>query len=373
MSELSRQLSDISVPQVESYLVSKSWTNDGNIRKVATVWHRPDSNEAEVVLPLSPVVKDFKPRLTDALAALASYEKRSIVEVINDVVRFFANVITVRVIGADTVGGTIPINDGVLLISKAKELLYAAAMSMYTKKRQFTGTPPKDAKSYVDSLLLGQTEIGSYVVNVIAPLDQVASTSGTDHVPLAEAVTLNLVASLDALVSASDIYEVNKDPAVFELAIGKGVSANMCDALLGFSGTKRNRAFEISISGAAGPMFEGETRIFSFDANQVEALQKASGYYKDDYILYDREIWGFVKKLHRPTGEEVGTITVEAAVGEIERSIQIQLGPEDYHNGVLAHDKKSVVKCRGDIHVKSRSAKLLNPTNFEVLHIQSLF
>jgi hypothetical protein len=368
VTELTRQLTDVTIQQVESYLAAKRWKSDGEIRKVATVWHQHDSLDAEVVLPLSTSVKDYTQRLRDALAALALYEQRQIVDVVSDVVRYFANVISVRVIGADTSEGTIPISDGVLLITKAKELLYAAAMSMYAKKKQFSGAPSKDTKSYVDALLLGQTEVGSYVVNVIAPLrPNTSPKSGGDEVQLAQAVTLSLANSLEALINASNDYGLKQDPTVFEAAIAKGASANMCDALLGFSGTEHNREFEIRISGAAGPMFEGETKIFLFNAGYVIALQKASSYYKDDYVLRDREIWGFVKKLHRPKGDENGTITVESTVDQIERNVNIELGPDDYHKSILAHDKKSAVKCRGDIHVKSRSATLLNPTDFKVV------
>ena len=112
-----------------------------------------------------------------------------------------------RVIGADTALGTIPINDGVLLFTKAKDLLCAAALSMYSRRKQFSGQLPKDAKTYLDSLLLcraslGQTEIGSYVVNVIAPLSQprlASEPSAGPGRPVAEAVTLNLVNGLEAL------------------------------------------------------------------------------------------------------------------------------------------------------------------------------
>jgi hypothetical protein len=43
-------------------------------------------------------------------------------------------------------------------------------MSIRAKKKQFVGAAPKSARAYIDNLLLGQTEIGSYVVNVIAPV-----------------------------------------------------------------------------------------------------------------------------------------------------------------------------------------------------------
>ncbi|AJX15305.1 hypothetical protein BW23_2885 [Burkholderia ubonensis MSMB22] len=59
----------------------------------------------------------------------------------------------------------------------------------------------------------------------------------------------------------------------------------MCDALLGFSGEKHNRTFEITVTTAPSPLFETKPAKFMFDGKYVEALEKATGYYKGDYIL----------------------------------------------------------------------------------------
>ncbi|KFX81173.1 hypothetical protein KR99_25185, partial [Ralstonia solanacearum] len=160
---------EVSFDQLRAYLQHKQWFEDGKIRNVATIWHRQDNEDAEVVLPLS-YVKDYWQRMRDALASIASFEERTVHEVLSEVKRLFANVITIRVVHDDTNDGTIPINDGVLLIAKARDLLSAAARSLYAKRKQFTRGAPKEAKEYLETLLLGQTEVGSYVVNVIAPV-----------------------------------------------------------------------------------------------------------------------------------------------------------------------------------------------------------
>ncbi|MGN7918460.1 hypothetical protein [Lysobacter sp. 22409] len=367
-------LPSISAAQLQTYLQSKNWLKDGVVGKVATVWHRNDSDEAEVVVPLSPEVRDYEEQLKAALVSLAAYEKRNIADVVDDLVGAAVNVVAVRVIGEDTSDGSIPIEDGVLLIRKAKELLYAAAMAVYSKRRQFSGSPPKDAKEYMDSLLLGQTEVGSYVVKVIAPLD---ASTGPSHPAedssLTELVAHSLVVGLSALRDASSHYQVNNEIAVFERAVAMGASSNMCDALLGFSGKDRSRHFEVKVSTPSGPLFARDTAVFSFNLRDLDALESASSYYKNDYVLLDREIIGSVKHLHRPQVDEVGTITVQAPVGGSERSVEIQLGPEDYHMGIVAHDRKALVRCRGDVHVKGRTTKLLNPRDFAVVDLRSLF
>lgn len=373
-----RQAPSVSVEQLQAYLQSKQWFEDGKIRSVATIWHRHQDADAEVVLPFTSA-KDFRQRVYDALTAVASFEKREISDVISNVKRLFSNVITVRVVHSDTKDGTIPISDGVLLISKAKDMVSAAAQAVYAKRKQFFGATPKEARNYLDTLLLGQTEIGSYVINVIAPnqanlvLDQPAEDlTNVGAVGLGQAITFSLVTGLEALEKASAKYEVSGELKVFDAAVLSGASANLCDALLGFSGEKRNRTFELTVITAAGPMFENEPRKFKFEGKQVEVLEKVSGYYKDDYVLLDRTLTGYITKLVRPRDETAGTIALDSFLGDVDRKIRVELTGDDYHLAVIAHDKGQMVRVRGDVHIKPKTAELLNPKNFGVIEMEDL-
>jgi hypothetical protein len=368
----------VTLEQLQAYLQSKHWFEDGKIRSVATIWHHHDDLDAEVVLPFA-YARDYPQRIRDAILSIASHEARDSTDVVGDVQRLFSNVVAIRVIHADTKDGTIPINDGVLLISRAKDLLSAAAQAVYAKRRHFTGPAPKDARSYLATLLLGQTESGSYVVNVIAPNpamfianDAAKESTTADAVPLSQAITLNLVTGLEALTKAAATYQESGDLKVFDDAVLSGASANLCDALLGFSGEKHNRTFEITVTTAAGPMFASQPRTFEFEAQQVEVLQQVSGYYKDDYVLPDRVLTGYITKLVRPKDETAGTITLESTFGDVERKVRVALTGDDYHLAVIAHDNAQMVRVQGDVHIKPKTAELLNPRNFGVIRLEDL-
>ncbi len=363
---------DVSFDQLRAYLQHKQWFEDGKIRNVATIWHRQDNEDAEVVLPFT-YVKDYWQRMRDALASIASFEERAVHEVLDDIKRLFANVITIRVVHDDTNDGTIPIKDGVLLIAKARELLSAAARSLYAKRKQFTRGAPKEAREYLETLLLGQTEVGSYVVNVIAPVQSVAvEPEMVTTIPLAQAITSNLITGLSALEKATATYEEKGDLGAFDEAVLAGASSNMCDALLGFSGEKHNRTFEITVTAAPSPLFVTKPEKFVFDGRHVEVLEKATGYYKGDYILQERRLTGYITKLSRPKDATSGTITIDSIVGDVERKVQVELTGDDYHQAVVAHDNSKMVRVEGDVHIKSKSAQLLNPKNFGVIEIEDL-
>src|SRR5699024_10278901 len=109
-----------------------------------------------------------------------------------------------------------------------------------------------------------------------------------------------------------------------------GVSANLCDALLGFSGEKRNRTFELTVIALAVPMFEREPGKFMFEGKQVRVLEKVSGYYKNDYVLPDRILTGYITRLVRPKDETAGTITLDSFLGDVNRKIGVELTGDDY-------------------------------------------
>lgn len=83
--------------------------------------------------------------------------------------------------------------------------------------------------------------------------------------------------------------------------------------------------------------------------------------------MQNRVVQGFIKRLDRPHGQEIGTVWVDAQVEGVQRIVAIDLGLTDYHEATLAHDRTKVVRCNGDVHVTARTAILLNPTGFEVL------
>lgn len=368
----------VSSDQLRAYLLTKQWFEDGKIRGVATIWHRSEveHQDIEIILPFLSA-KDYRKRLREAVHNVALFEKRDFADVLNEIQQLFSDVITVRVIHADTASGTIPINDGVLLISKAKELLQSAAQSIFSKRKQFSGRLPNEVTSYFDKLLLGQTEIGSYVVNVIAPaqnqVGNVEDTSVGGDFNIAQAITRNLASGLEALSVASTDFERYGEFKVFDTAIQSGASSNMCDALLGFSGEKHNRTFEITITSAASPMFGSDQKKFHFDAQHVETLQKAAEYYKDEYVLSQRTLTGHILKLSRPKDETSGTIILQSRVADVERNVQVELSGDDYHLAVLAHDNSDIVRVDGDVHIKSKRSRLLNPKRFGVMKDEDLF
>ena len=374
--QLRRQVAELRPHQLSTYLSQSGWRDDGAFGKFASIWHRPEPEllEAEVLAPISSVAKDFFERMADAVSAIGVFEGRTAIDVAKTVAGTLADAIRVRVFHDDVEDGSIPLEDGVLLNQKARDLMASAVMSTLSKRRHFAGSRPPEAAQYLASLRLGQTEIGSYVVNVIAPAGppRVDQTS----IPLtsfASVVSENLASGLNALSAASNDYETGEDLSVFDAAVQRGASANMCDALVGLSGSQRQRGFEISISPLGNDMSRQALLTFLFEPARVATIAAASEYYKDNYVLLGRLVVGLVKRLDRRPGDESGTVTIATTISDSEKNVMVELGNDEYLEAIAAHRAKQPVQVTGDLHVSPRTARLLNPQGFGVLRSGDLF
>lgn len=376
-ADMAKIVETISHEKLLTYITQTGWQHSSNINEVASVWHRPASDkeeDMEIVIPLFTGLADYIYRIFDAVKVLASFEDKSIEEIVRTISGFFADTVSVRVIHPDVSDGTIPIDDGLALNQSAKELLTYAALSTHAKRRTFSGTKPVETNAYIDSLRLGQTSVGSYIVNVIAPI--AAPSEQQSFMPvssLARVVTDTLVASLNALDKASEIFERSNDVGVFDSTIEKGVSANLCDALVGLSGANQKREFEILVSPSKADNLKEVKRTFFYSRKKIESIAKASEHFKENFVIENLLIEGFVKRLDRPKSHEIGTVVIETKINGVDKHVTVELPSDEYLLAVTAHRAKSLIECKGDLHVTPRTSKLLNPNGFKVFGNTDLF
>ena len=372
------QIAQVTFTQLRTYLLSTGWQQDAEIDGLATIWHRPpqEENESEILLPSKGVARDYEDRLVDLLLALANYEGCDPDFLLQKLQLLAIDLVSVQVVHHDVENGTIPLDDGVLLNQRARDLMNSAALSTLSKRRHFLGGRPPEAAVYISGLRLGQTKVGSYIVNVLAPVGQPSNQlESVEAMSFSQAVTSNLTSAVRALSEAVSNYEKSKELSAFDIAVEKGASANMCDALVGFSGNSKGRSFKLSIEPASSGMFaENDSYKFEFNSSDVNLLVLAAGYYRDNYILNDRVIRGMVKRLDRKPGAESGIITIATQLaGGQDKNVSVELNGADYVEAIHAHEAEVVVECRGDVHVSPRSAKLLNPSGFKIFRNGQLF
>jgi hypothetical protein len=114
---------------VAAYLRSNGWRQVDRIGDRGVVWTLGPGgrDEFEILVPLSRDLGDFVPRMADVLRTLEVAERRSQLEILQDLTTLAADVIRVRALQSDAQDGTIPLDEGVQLVQRAQEMLLAAA------------------------------------------------------------------------------------------------------------------------------------------------------------------------------------------------------------------------------------------------------
>jgi hypothetical protein len=163
-------------------------------------------------------------------------------------------------------------------------------------------------------------------------------------------------AANDALVSADGLD-------AFTDAVPRGVSANLCEALIGLGG-EAGHPFEVTLHLAiARPL---RARIFEpirFRRDHLPVLISAAQELRERVADEGVLITGNVVRLHRE-GPGPGEISVAGAIeGEDRlRRVWMSLDDEDYARATMAHKEMRSVSVRGDLVRRGTRLHLMNPS-----------
>lgn len=369
-------MNPITAIQLRHYISSSGWSLVSSPNDFVEVWRLTASSGAELLIPTEHAV-DGPEMVEDALRRVAKHLKISESSLDDEIRQLTENVISIRVIHMDVQDGSIPLDDGIALNSNAKTLIAAAANTTLERRYKHQARPFGAVKSLLDNARLGQTSLGSYVVHVFCPDVPDDKNTPDMEVPLsfASLVTTTLQSALQGLHDAIEQYEESNNPRVFEDAYASGASANLCEAVMKFSGKNRGRTVEISLSSGKPTQLIQPTRTrVRFTPQQQNSIRAAADYFHKTYTLANEDVIGIVEGLSRPAEQEDGVIRIAATLSDsANRTVSLQLSPSEYQTAIHAHENKQLVSVRGDVVVTPRKAHLVNPSNFRIVGTRSLF
>lgn len=244
--------------EVVRYLRAQGWVEADQMGARASVWvlRLDTGEELELLLPLQQTLGDYGLRMAEAFRTLERAEDRSQLDILRDVLSAGSDIIRVR-LKADTHGNhTLPIDDAVLATQKAREMMLAAACAAVEPREYYHARKFEQATDYVRPLRLGQTEPGSFVFTILSRVppalnahqSSLVDDEADPEAPFERQVTYTLASGLSAAHRAAQRATASGDIEPFVQAVQAGVSANLCDALLGLAGTDASSPFEILLT-----------------------------------------------------------------------------------------------------------------------------
>lgn len=363
-------LGEVTPRSLYAYLDAQGWGwvepygNGGN------VYGLPDAG-AEVLVP-SVVLADYGRRVAEVLETLSVVESRDWRAVLRDICLTGYDLVRVRL--SDTAGdGTVPVGYGVDRFGASRQLLLAAACSEVRSQKAFIRPGAiADAAKYMDEVRLGQTEQGSFVIILLSPV-QPSLATGQPYLetqqlptPFSRRVTEKLVSGLRGVREALSEVNRGQDIQAFESRVKRGVSANLCDAVVGLISDAADSVVDVSVSWASVRSVPGGRAQSRFTGVDRGLLQEASRTLKARQEHIGERIEGYVKSLDRGRHDLEGRVVIKGVVEGSMSSVRVNFQPEDYSRVVDAHEHRLVVSLEGDLRRDGRGWVMSNPRGLEI-------
>ncbi len=369
-------LQELAPSALELYLQAHNWHKVGAIPERASIW-QPDvaRSSPEVIVPLKTDFADYALRVSEIIQTLSKFEDRPQLEIIAELSVTQADVIRIRVATMKDESGTIALNDGVTLYQAARDMLMAAACATVNPKPLYQTRKPDEAVNYMDGVLIGPSEQGSFIAKIISPSSPRLETTqpsfdfGTPE-PFERRVTTTLNRALTEMQKAAREAKIkeNFDFGPFEKAVKVGVSANLCKAIHTLASLNADNDLHMRFSWSHA---RRDTKMLSekitINHRILPTLKEAMRLFEERTPQDDFELEGLVTELKREGDNASGTATVVGSVEGKIRKVRLSIGSTDYDRAIDAHKETRRISVQGELIREGRTYELRNPRNFELL------
>ena len=156
----------------------------------------------------------------------------------------------------------------------------------------------------------------------------------------------------------------------FEQGVPSGISANLCDAVVGMSGEQELlRGLEFSFSWSrTRPQRENVVppRIL-ISPDSLPVIAEAGRLLREISPREEFELEGIVVRLDRQPVEQIGQVTVLGFIDGRPYNIRIELGGDDYRIAVRSHGERRPIFLLGELIREGRSYFLRHPRGLRLI------
>ncbi len=363
-----KALSMISPVALAAYIRGEGWTKSEKYGEHADIYTRDDG--PELLLPRTNQLVDYVSVVSRLISILCEANGQNELALYRNLIGADQDVVKVRAFIPHN-DGSIPINKGVEMVAQSREMLLAAACATKTPQSVYRAGANLEAAEYMKRVRLGQTEQGSFVVTMMAPvpprlqhpLDQ--SWTIFDDEPYERQVTRRLVEALEASRDAAEMASSGDALVAFENAVSAGVSTNLCSAIAqlidGSSG------LEISVHWAKTRPTPEHQRCIHFSENDASVFKEAARTFLAREPILNTELFGTVHKLSRGEHEIEGQVIFKVDIDGKINSVSATLDEKNYSIAIHAHKNRNPVIIIGDLEKIKQRWRIAAPVVRELI------
>ncbi|MBI1867520.1 MAG: hypothetical protein HYS06_04395 [Methylocystis sp.] len=327
----------------------------------------------EIIIPGTASLGDYASVVAELLKIFSETEGRDELQVYRDLTTADRDVVRIRSPEAEN-DGSVRVGAGVDLVTHARDLVLSAACAAWSPRPTYRAGRVKQADDYMSRVRLGQTEQGSFIVTLLAPvppaIEQAEFWPSENEEPYERLVTRRLASSLDAAAQAIEKHNLGAGISIFENAVQYGVSANLCEAAANLS--DQGDGVEVSITWARTRPTPKSRWTRTFTRSEGETLREVARIFHEKQPRPDEQVEGLIVKLARDERDFDGRVTMKAVVDGKLMSVQAQLQPRDYDLAIEAHRIQQPIATTGTLERIGRRWRLSTPTNVRLVQDDDL-
>ena len=355
-----------------AYLRTQGWREAQRLERGAFWIKEEDTTTHEILVPFEAQVTGYVQRIAEMLAVLEQAEKRSQIEIVEDLSFANADVIRPRLQGtADD--GTISLDAGKAAYEHARALMLAAACAALEPRELYAKRKPERAMNYLNHARFGVPRRGSYVLTIISPVSPRLVVDkdlfGEIHVeePFERRTVRVLAQALQQVSIAGRETAASGDFAPMKRAVARGVSANLCDALVAMHQCCGEKGVDFRFSWAPSRGAPAETRdVISIQPDLIPILEETARVFRETGTQEGVEVLGTVHKLEHQSGNR-GKVTISGSADGIPRTVVVELSGAEHSMAVRSYDERITLVCYGELLKEGRSWVLKNPRDVALL------
>lgn len=242
-----QQIDRIDMQMLCQYLIKRNWQPLSDLvgGKVKQFIY-PDSEDV-IYIPLFKDFSDYYDVITESLKILSVVEKSSVQAVYNNLVNPSSDLLRWRIADDITSRGEISFNAMQANIDYIKELLSATCVDILTPVTYHKKVQTQAVVKQMDTYRFGQTEIGSYILNIICPLGYYQHTlfdPTAEELPLSRKINLRIFENIDVIQQS-----IKENSSLVDEKVAAGnISVNFLNALTRLYEENNNADVNISAS-----------------------------------------------------------------------------------------------------------------------------
>lgn len=370
MTSTTIDYSKVSAEDLQNFVKDFGWKKVKTFEDNTTVW-KSDKYKAVFWLPPNNLYDDFPSVVNNILSSLAEVTDKDISEISDVLVQYYndKDLLKLRVISDDVSSGQIQIDDGTKLYESLQTLISSTIKHVSGIKKEF-----KDL--FNNDTLLGQTEIGSYVVKTYTPIIQVIDNSDQEEIRhverkgLGRQIILKLINRLNLIIEIYKTVNIeNSASGVVGKLLENGFTKKECVAIENLFGSKGHRDWELKVHWAKKLDLSKADVLVTFDHSYSYAAKKVVDYLgtlqpKKSHVTVEGRVTGLV----RDYDEELGTVKLKTTIKKKECAVTLHLNENDFSVAHSANAGRSIIKVKGEL----TETKVGKRTLYEIHNIEKL-